>query len=166
MISLYKDYLIGILRTLDLKNIYDDLDDLKRRHPSPSAFIYISDREDIEKDGQLVGYEDDLENKFRRYKKRKYKITNYVTVLFVSRSQAKAEQLKINFLKALDDRIFDNENNPILLSPYDSTLHLNESILNDKSGREILIEFVGGVFTERLFKLVDGFNPNEREIVN
>ncbi|MDI3547890.1 MAG: hypothetical protein PWR10_1542 [Halanaerobiales bacterium] len=165
MITLYKDYLVDLLKKLQLDKIYDDFDDLKRgRFPTPAAFIYVSDTEDIEDDGTIVGYIDDEPNKIRRYKKRKYKITNYIAILFVARNQSDAEKLKVDFFKLLDKSIKDSEGNPVLITPNDSKLHLDEGVLNNKFGRELLIEFEGGIYTERLFKLIDKFVPEGAEI--
>lgn len=166
MLSLYKNYLLELLKKLNLEVIYDDLDDLGRGHfPAPAAFVYTSDQENIEEDGSLVGYIDDEVNKIRRYKKRKYKITNYIAVLFVTRNEVDAERLKRNFFKLIDKSIKDDEEMAVSITPNESKLHLDEGILNNRFGRELLIEFEGGIYTERLFKLVERFVPEDTEII-
>ena len=166
MITIYKEYLIELLKKLELKRIYDNLDDLQRgRFAAPAAFVSVADQEDIEDDGSIVGYVDDQVNKIRRYKKRKYKVTNYISILLVSRNQSDAEQLKRDFLKLLKKSIPDAEGMAVLITPNESTLHLDEGILNNRFGREILIEFEGGIYTERLFKLIERFVPENTEII-
>jgi hypothetical protein len=162
MIQFCKDYLTEILGRLQVKKIYDDLSDLGRnRFPTPAVFVYPSEDEDLSEDGTLVSKEDDLVEKMRYYKVRKYKVVNYIYLLFVAKTESEATQLRNRFLAELKKTITDNDNNQIDIKVNKSTLHLSEDILKKKVARELLLEFEGGIYTTRRFKLIDKFNPQE-----
>ncbi|GAB6100435.1 hypothetical protein JCM16358_23140 [Halanaerocella petrolearia] len=165
MISLYKDYLKNILNNMEYDvKIYEGLKKLGRnRFPTPAAFIYLSEDEDLETDGELVSKEDDLENKMRYYTKRVYKVTNYIYVLFVAKEESDATELRNKFLAALDKKIQDSNNNKVEIEVNKSSLHLTGDILKKKVARELLLEFEGGIYTTKTFKLVD-LAPEEGSI--
>lgn len=157
LISLYQEYLQDILTAMDYNlKIYEGLEKLSRnRFPTPAVFIYLSEDEELQRDGELVKKEDDLENKMRYYTKRDYKVTNYIYLLFVAKKEATATEIRNIFLSSLDKKIQDNKGNEVKIEVNKSSLHLTGDMLKKKVARELLLEFEGGIYSKKTFKLVD-----------
>ncbi len=165
MIELCKNYLIQVLKSIGVNDVSDDPEDLAKYTPLPYAVVWQEKPEPLARDGSRVGKEDNVTTMTRTYRRRVYQRDLELMLLLIDRSGDAVDLRLVDFLAKLDSRILDTNNNAIQIEAVSQVpVAVDKSLLNQKASILVTIRCHGGVYVDKVVKLVDTAIP-EPEIV-
>jgi hypothetical protein len=163
MISLYKEYLEQKLKEAGIKGkIYKTLKDLKASGASHLGAILFED-EKFNKDGSKKVYINNEDIKIKRVKK--FERVTKLSVVIGDYTEEKCEVILSEFLKVVDEGLYDDQGNFVEMRILDSDwVEEKDSVLKSKIAVQVMIEFVGGVYLDTPFVKVEDIEVTEVEI--
>jgi hypothetical protein len=154
MIGYCREYLITLLNQAGITRVYAEAEDAGKHQVRPYAQL-IPGNEKLEYDGSLVAKEVDRENRQCTYRRRIYRHTAQIKVKIVHRDGNAAAQVKQAFLAGLERRIWDGDNNAILVSVATAQPEDDPSLLKQQDVVYLTVTFQGGVYRDHTVDLVN-----------
>lgn len=106
------------------------------------------------RDGTLVAKVEDLEDKTRTYRRRIYKLVLRCK-LTINNRRGQAAALAEQIIAELDRRIFDQNENAIIITAQEGQAGDDPSVLRERGQADLLVDFEGGIYRDRTVRLLD-----------
>jgi len=154
MIQACTAYLEGHLKQLGIKKVYTRAADSTKHQSLPYAKITIND-ETLRYDGSQVAKADGPNASERTFRRRLYHRIVPVDVEIVAKDQQTTSELGAAFLAGLKRRIWDSQGNAVLVSAEARKQMMNTSLLSQQSATYFTVTFEGGLYQDRVVKVVN-----------
>jgi len=154
MIKACKDHLAAALAAAGIERVFYRREEAEKHQVLPFGVLMTGD-ETLRFDGSLVASAEGPGNDERTYRRRTHRRVRDIKVAIIHRSDDQAETAGETFLAALDRRIFDGDGNAILVSARGSEPDEDDkSLLRQRSGAVYLVTFEGGVYQDKVVKVL------------
>lgn len=152
MIGSCIEYLLEILRENGIPAHADAAEAAKHQGAQWATIGFLDTK--WFRDGSLVARAEDPAAGTRTYRRRLYKIALRTNIVIHSR-RGQAADLGVTVAGKLDRRIWDAEQNAILVTVRGPQPEDDPSLLKDRSTVELLVDFEGGIYRDRTVPLLD-----------
>ncbi|MCC5911324.1 MAG: hypothetical protein JJT76_12885 [Clostridiaceae bacterium] len=148
-----KEHLQAVLEECGIKksNIFLSEEGLKRHNAPPYAAV-LTGEATFQRDGSKVAKA--KEDGFSVTRIRLYRKELPIRVLIAAKNQEALDEVLQVFFQKLGRRIFDKDNNAILIGVTDGDQEDQESKLNRKTEKELMVNFSGGVYQDKKAPLI------------
>ncbi|MTI82740.1 MAG: hypothetical protein FH756_02340 [Firmicutes bacterium] len=154
MISECRGYLVSLLQEIGVSRVNTDAEGGGKHQAAPFAQL-MQGKEKFEYDGSLVARKLDAENEQYLYRRRIYRHMAQVKVRITHRSGDEATAAKRDFLANLSRRIWDENNNAVLVSVPESSPEDDSSLLKQQDAAVVMVTFEGGVYKDYAIPIFD-----------
>ncbi len=154
MIKTCKEYLAERLRAAGVSKISFSREGSDKHNVPPFAVVLTGD-ETMRYDGSMVAKGEGPGVDERTYRRRTHRRALDLKVLIVHRTDDEAQAVGETFLTGLTRRILDDQGNAILVAVRGSEPDEEDrSILRQRSGAVYLVTFEGGVYQDKVVKVL------------
>lgn len=147
-------YLENLLNSLGIDRVSAGAEENGKHQTTPRAHLEPGP-EKFTYDGSLAARQSDAENMRCTYRRRMYRHAARVDVQIYHRSAKEAAAVKRSFMAALARRIWDADNNAILVSVPESRPEDDPSLLKRQDAAVVTVTFEGGVYLDKTVELLE-----------